>query len=156
MKAILAIGIDYSLGSRNGIPWEKHTSDMKYFKEYTTGEKCIVGRKTFEGLGKLPNREMFVVTRNPELYESEEGVHYIGIEDVPSDGVVIGGKELYKELIPLCEEVSITMIDWKDEEQTTDVFFNPFPFVEVPVHKISALEKREGEPRAEVFLFKEK
>ena len=154
MKAILAIANNYALGKGNGLPWNNQKKDMQYFKNYTLGQKCIVGRKTFEGIGKLPGRSFYVVTNTPEKYESEDGVFYVDMEGIPKDGVVIGGKELYKQLIPKCEEVSITM--FSDDIHDCDVFFNPFPYVEhldiKRFHEFNA--DKENTFKTEVMVFK--
>lgn len=125
MKAIIAVAKDYAMGLKGGLPWTHLPRDMKNFKDYTMGKCCVVGRKTFEDLPKLKGRTFYVVTSEPERYENTEDVTYGTLENVPNDSVVIGGGSIYNELLHLCDEVKVTIIDV--EGLKADTYFNPFP-----------------------------
>src|SRR3989338_1905532 len=70
---VVAMANNRVIGKDNKLPWHFST-DLKFFKQLTTGSTVIMGRKTYESIGKpLPNRENFVLSRNPSYYHSERG-----------------------------------------------------------------------------------
>ena len=113
MIAIAAMSKNRVIGVEGRIPW--HISDdLKFFKRTTIGHIVVMGRKTFDSLGKpLPGRENWVVTRGAEI----PGVRVLrSLEEIPdsSDGravYVIGGAEIYKALLPRCSEILLTHVD---------------------------------------------
>ena len=67
-------GKGYPIGLNNTIPWH-NSLDMKWFKETTTGHPVIMGRKTFESIGKpLSNRTNIVITKNNDLWTNNDGI----------------------------------------------------------------------------------
>lgn len=103
------------IGVNNTLPW--HISeDLKYFKSLTTGHTIIMGRKTYESIGRpLPNRRNIVISRNTEAsYEGAEVVH--SIEDAFSickndnEVFVIGGSNIYEQALSLVDYIYITEI----------------------------------------------
>ena len=103
------------IGANNTLPW--HISeDLKHFKSLTTGHTIIMGRKTYESIGRpLPNRRNIVISRNTEAsYEGAEVVH--SIEDAFSickndnEVFVIGGSNIYEQALSLVDYVYITEI----------------------------------------------
>ena len=66
MKAILAMAQNRVIGKNGGLPWPSIKEDFKWFKEFTTGKKLIVGKNTFDTLPMLKNREILVLTRKVE------------------------------------------------------------------------------------------
>lgn len=123
MKAIAAVDQNWGIG-REGDLLVRLSGDMKRFRSLTTGNVCIMGRKTLESMpgGKpLPNRETWVLTRN-ESYEApcrvfhtvEEIVKAARAEEAHrADGLTVylcGGAEIYTELLPYCEEALLTKI----------------------------------------------
>jgi len=113
MIAIAAMSKNRVIGVEGRIPW--HISeDLKFFKRSTLGHIVVMGRKTYESLGKpLPGRENWVVTRRAEI----PGVRVLrSLEEItePSDAravYVIGGAEIYKALLPRCSEILLTHVD---------------------------------------------
>lgn len=111
--------------SRNGIigkdgklPWYL-PEDLKFFKEKTMGFPVIMGRKTWESIGKpLKGREKVVLTKNPS-YEVKNAIKVSSLEEAltlfTGDIFIIGGATLYKQALPLANKVWITEID-KDFE----------------------------------------
>lgn len=126
LSIIAGIGKNNELGKGNQLLWHM-PADMKYFRETTAGHTVIMGRKTFESIGRpLPKRRNIVITRSPEY-------QYTGIEIAPSleeaikkatgDGeiFVIGGAEIYAQAMELAEKLYITHIN--AEDASADTFF---------------------------------
>lgn len=111
--------------SRNGVigkdgklPWYL-PEDLKFFKEKTIGFPVIMGRKTWESIGKpLKGRENIVLTKNPS-YQVNNAIKVSSLEEAltlfTGDIFIIGGATLYKQALPLANKVWITEID-KDFE----------------------------------------
>ena len=112
MIAIAAMSPQRVIGSAGTIPW--HISeDLRFFKRTTLGHAIVMGRKTYESLGKpLPGRENLVVSRTATL----DGVRvFRSLSEIvePTDGrqlYVIGGAELYVALLPRCSEILLTRV----------------------------------------------
>lgn len=116
------------IGKGGKIPW-KIIGEQKQFKELTTGNIVVMGRKTFEEIGHpLPNRETIVVSRNKSF--KEKGVRTAGslkeaFELAKGKNIFIaGGYRLYKDAIPYVDVMYITEIDLEIEDG--DVFFPKF------------------------------
>ena len=103
---------NYAIGLNNSLPWHL-SDDLKRFKEITTGHQIVMGRKTYESIGRpLPNRDNFVLTRNAKL--QIDGINVIkSLNDIPSSDkktFIIGGGEIYAQLINSCDELLVTKI----------------------------------------------
>ena len=156
-KAIAAMSENRVIGSGNKIPWHL-PEDFKWFKRMTTGNVIVMGRKTFESIGKpLPNRETIVLTRSGFSYP---GVSRTGILPVPSadrleacptllrcirdlseldlahetrDVFICGGAEIYAQALPLCSDLYLTLVK---RIVDGDAFFPPFEHLFAPVEVI--------------------
>ena len=109
---IVAMSENYVIGLNNSLPW-RLSDDLKRFKEITTGHQIVMGRKTYESIGRpLPNRDNFVLTRNAKL--QIDGINVIkSLNDIPSSDkktFIIGGGEIYTQLINSCDELLVTKI----------------------------------------------
>lgn len=125
MKAIAAMSANRVIGVDGKIPW-RLPEDMKFFKQTTLGHVILMGRKTFESLGRpLPGREHWVVSRGADF----PGVRMIrDLTEIaePADGrelFLIGGGELYAQLLPKCRELLLTHVKGTFEG---DAFLPPF------------------------------
>lgn len=125
MIAIAAMSLNRVIGAKGGIPWHL-SEDLKFFKRTTLGHVVLMGRKTYDSLGKpLPGRENWVLSRWAVI----PGVRVIPeVAEIPPtpDGrriFVIGGAQLYALLLPRCSELLLTHVN-RDVEG--DVFFPPF------------------------------
>ena len=105
------------IGKNNQLPWPKFSEDLKFFKETTTGSTVIMGRKTFESIGRpLPNRKNFVLSRS-EKFKVPEGVKvFHSIEEALANietekAFIIGGADLYKQTIGQVEGIYQTRIE---------------------------------------------
>lgn len=103
------------IGKDNKLPW-RLPADLAHFKELTLGHTVILGRKTFESIGRpLPNRRNIVITRNKNFKpEGVEVVHSIeealSLADDDNEVFVIGGEEIYKQALPLVDKVYLTKV----------------------------------------------
>jgi dihydrofolate reductase len=107
--------------------------DLKYFKELTSGNTVVMGRKTWDSLPKkpLPNRANLIITKNPigrpiekeYCFADLEAAIEIILNDVVTDVFIIGGEQIYKELLPYCDRVYVTKI-FKDHDQVDTYFPN--------------------------------
>ena len=130
---IACIGKNNELGKNNGLIFH-FKEDMKFFKTTTTGFPVVMGRKTFESIGRpLPNRENFVLSRQP-LGELETSGKISSISDLlafikkyehSSEKVfIIGGASVYTQFLPFASELFLTEVEATDS--TADVFFPKF------------------------------
>lgn len=127
------INIIVARDNNNGIGFNNELlyhikEDMKYFKELTTGNTVLMGRKTYESIGKpLPNRENIIITSDTNKYKNQD----ISICRDISQGLVfalllnkdlfiIGGDSIYKQYLPLTDKLYITQID---SVKKADTFF---------------------------------
>jgi dihydrofolate reductase len=112
---IVAVAENGVIGKSNQLLW-KLPAELKFFKETTTGHSIIMGRKTFESIGRpLPNRRNIVVTRQTDF--APEGIEMahsleeaLGMVPVEEEAFVIGGAELYKQALPLVQRVYFTRV----------------------------------------------
>lgn len=115
----VAVAKNNVIGKDNTLPW--HISeDLKRFKRITSDKKMIMGRKAFESLpGILPNREHIIITRNTDFKVDSDMVtivydlnslveKYSKCED---EIFVIGGAEIYEQLLPYVQKIYLTQID---------------------------------------------
>jgi dihydrofolate reductase len=120
MKPLLFIVVAVSrngvIGAKNGLPW-RIPGDLARFKAITMGKSMIMGRKTFDSIGRaLPGRRTIVVTRNA-------GFSARGVEVAPSieaaldlvaseaEVAVVGGAEIFRALLPRVERIYLTRVD---------------------------------------------
>jgi len=120
------------IGFNNKLPW-RIPADLKYFKEKTVGETVIMGRKTYESIGKpLPNRHNIVLTRNWVDYYTDKGVstassikEAILMAALDTSVFIIGGGEVYQEALPLANHMLLTHIKGDFNCDTFFPKFNP-------------------------------
>lgn len=127
----VAMDKNRSIGYENDLPWNLPL-DLKFFREVTTGHTIIMGRKTFDAIGRvLPERKNVVLTRQQQS-EFPEGVTVIhDIDEIykwekenPDEELfVIGGAELFKQTFPHADRLYLTYID---HEFKGDTYFPSF------------------------------
>ena len=128
MKAIVAMTRNRVIGQGNKIPWHLQ-GEQAWFKEVTMGHPILMGRKTFESIGRpLPGRRNLVVTRTGELpgVELIRDLKKFEPADYEADGnevFVIGGAEIYDALLSQCNAIYLTIVKG---EYTGDAFFPEF------------------------------
>ena len=117
LSLLVAASENNVIGKDNKLPWHL-PNDLKYFKNLTWGMPILMGRKTFESIGKaLPGRKSIVITRNNDWQrEGVEVVHSIeeAIQKAEGYGVkeifVIGGAEIFKTALPVGNRIYLTRI----------------------------------------------
>ncbi len=116
ISLIVAVSVNEVIGDQNKLLWHI-PSDLKRFKLLTTGHHIIMGRKTFESVGRpLPGRTSIVITRNPDWkYDGvistsniHEAIEKIGKED--DEPFVIGGDEIYKLALPFVNKIYLSRV----------------------------------------------
>ncbi|MBP9748018.1 MAG: dihydrofolate reductase [Candidatus Pacebacteria bacterium] len=127
ISLIAAIGKNNELGKGNALIFSI-PADMKHFRKTTKLHTVIMGRKTFESIGKpLPERRNIVITRNASYkVRGVEVAHSLAgaldlLTDQDEEIFIIGGAELYKETMPIADKLYITHVDAEDKD--ADVFF---------------------------------
>lgn len=114
LTAVVAMTPEGVIGNEGDMPW-RLSSDLKRFKRLTLGGTLIMGRRTYDSIGRpLPGRETIVITRNSAW--SAPGVRRAGSPDEAVDAsaegaaYVVGGAEIYRQLLPRCEQVWLTRV----------------------------------------------
>jgi dihydrofolate reductase len=155
LAIIVAVADNGVIGKDNALPW-KLPDDMRHFKQVTMGKPIIMGRKTFESIGKaLPGRTNIVITRNGAF--TAEGVRCVSsLEEAlqvaaqtvsmepAEEAVVIGGSEIYQAALPLADRLYITEVhanvegdtvlprvewdDWREVRRERHVAQTPNPY----------------------------
>jgi dihydrofolate reductase len=131
LTAVVAMTPSGVIGDGGGIPWRLST-DLRRFKRLTMGGVLIMGRRTYESIGRpLPGRKIVVVTRNADW--TVEGVEVASSPEAAitrlarRPGFVVGGAEIYRCLLPRCARVLLTQV-WSNVAGDTvlDIDFSDF------------------------------
>ena len=125
ISMIAAMAHDRVIGKDNQMPWHM-PADLAHFKRVTLGKPVLMGRKTFESIGRpLPGRRNLVISRNPG-YQAE-GIEVVGSVEAAlallagssvEELMVIGGGHLYAEMLPSADCLYLTQIDLAVEGDT--------------------------------------
>lgn len=128
ISIIVAKAKNNVIGKDNQLIW-RLSADLQLFKSHTTGHHIIMGRKTYESVGKpLPNRTSIVITNNPDFkvpdghlvaHSLEEAIQ-ICIGKKLDNIFIIGGAEIYRQALPIADELMVTEVYAMPEG---DVFF---------------------------------
>jgi dihydrofolate reductase len=125
LRAIAAMSRNRVIGKDGRLPWHI-PEDFRWFKKTTLGQTVLMGRKTYESMGRpLPNRRNVVVTRGAEIpgVEIVRDLAEFRADDYPGDVWVIGGAEIYRQMLPRCESIYLSIIP---REVEGDAFFPEF------------------------------
>ena len=136
ISLIVAVDENNGIGKDNQLPWHL-PADLKHFKSLTTGHPIIMGRKTFESIGKaLPNRHNIVISRQTGYLA--EGASVVSSLDeafalcvVNEEAFVIGGAEIFKYALPLANFLYLTLIHHQFNADTFFPEINPTRWVEL-------------------------
>jgi dihydrofolate reductase len=128
-KMIAAMSLNRVIGAGNKIPWHL-PEDFKWFKKMTMGQIVVMGRKTFESIGKtLPGRSTVVLTSSPGLISGVITITNLSQIDPSNpeftgrDIFICGGARLYEEALPQCSDLYLTLVKRIVEG---DTYFPPF------------------------------
>ncbi|MFL6198273.1 MAG: dihydrofolate reductase [Thermoanaerobaculia bacterium] len=147
---IAAMARNRVIGLDNGLPWHL-PADLRRFKQLTMGHRMLLGRKTFDSIGRrpLPGRPLIVVSRQegsvPEgvrvAHSVQEGLE-LAREAGETELFVAGGEEIYRQTLPVADRLQLTRIE---EEIPGDAYFPEFDETEWRL-----VEREDHEPTAEV------
>lgn len=130
ISLLVAMDRNRVIGYNNELPWHL-PNDLKFFKEKTTGHTIIMGRKTFESIGRvLPKRKHIVLTKSDKSFPSEvevirdiETIFQMNYLNKGDEYFVIGGGNIFEQVLPNADRMYITKID---ESFKGDTFFPRF------------------------------
>lgn len=114
LSLVVAMDEDRLIGRANGLPW-RLPDDLKHFKRLTLGKTVLMGRRTWDSLGRpLPERENWVLTRDPGFAPDGARVFH-ALEAALAAAqdrelMVIGGAELYRQTLPLAQRIHLTEV----------------------------------------------
>ncbi|QNF34869.1 dihydrofolate reductase [Adhaeribacter swui] len=147
IASVFAMSENRVIGKNNQLPWHL-PADLKFFKNLTTGHPIIMGRKTFESIGKpLPNRTSIIITRQPEYHQpgclvvNNVSSAITKAQQINSDVFIIGGAEILQQALPYIDTMFLTLIH---ENFAGDTFYpeiNPKEWQEVSRQDFTADEK---------------
>ena len=138
ISLIAAMAKNRIIGKDNQMPWHL-PADLKHFKQVTLGKPVIMGRKTYESIGKaLPGRENIVISRK-EDYQLVDACVVPNCDDAlavakktSDDVMIIGGGSIYKEFLPQATGLFLTFIDFDTQGDTQFPDWDPYgPWKEV-------------------------
>ncbi len=128
LSSIVAASLNYGIGKENQLPWHL-PADLKFFKATTMGCPVIMGRKTFQSIGRvLPGRKNVVVTRDPD-FNSDKAFDIIVVGSLDealvkmnaeTEVFIIGGGEIFKQSMDIVDNIYLTEVKIHLE---ADVFF---------------------------------
>lgn len=128
---VVAMGMNREIGVNNQLPWHL-PKDLKHFKELTTGHPVVMGRKTYESIGKpLPNRTNIVISRKTDWFE--EGILIVSsikealkfAHKIDQDLFVIGGGNIFEQTLSMADRLEVTEIKTTLEADTFFPAINP-------------------------------
>jgi dihydrofolate reductase len=128
LAALVAVSTNHVIGKADKLPWHL-PADLQYFKRLTTGQAVLMGRKTYLSIGKpLPNRLNLVLSRQSTLQlagttivQNLTAAANIATGQGYQQLFVIGGAEVYKQLLPFCQKLYLTAV--ATEVENGDAFF---------------------------------
>jgi dihydrofolate reductase len=116
LAIIVAMDNNNLIGTNNSLPWHL-PADLQYFKQTTLGKTVVMGRKTYQSIGKpLPNRKNVILTRDVNFsVDGCEIIHSLDeLKNYKNDDVfIIGGSNLYTQTLALANKLYITKIDYE-------------------------------------------
>lgn len=128
---IVAMGKNNEIGKDNELLWHL-PKDLKHFKNLTSGHPIIMGRKTYESIGKpLPNRTNIVISRKKDWFE--EGILIVGsikeaikfAKKIDPDFYIIGGGTIYEQTMEKADKLEVTIVDATLDADTYFPKINP-------------------------------
>lgn len=129
LALIVAVADNGTIGNGNDLPW-RLPDDLRRFKTLTLGKPVLMGRRTFDSIGRpLPGRRNIVISRQPDL--GIEGCEVAGslpqavaLAGAVAEIMVIGGAQIYREALPLADVIHLTRVH---AQVPGDATFGPLP-----------------------------
>jgi len=146
LSIVVAMDGNRLIGKDNQLPWYL-PADLAFFKKLTTGNTILMGRKTFDSIGRpLPSRRNIIITRNTnieitgcEVVNSIEEA--LSLAQGETEVMVIGGAKLYQQILPIADRLYITQIEG---EFDGDAYFPSYNEVEWSQISIDSREPDEN------------
>ncbi len=151
LTIVVATDSNRGIGIRNQLPWHL-PEDLAFFKRTTSGHPIVMGRKTFESIGRpLPNRRNIVITRNPD-WKREGAETASSLQEArelagEAEIFVIGGAQIYAEALPHTQRLIVTEID---KAFDCDAFF---PRIDPAVWKEVSRDKHRSDANGLDYAF---
>lgn len=156
ISIITAMDNNRLIGKENGLPW-KIPADLQFFKKVTMSKPIVMGRKTFESIGRpLPGRKNIIITRDNDytadgcevVYSIDQAVSLAGHVD---EVMVIGGANIYQQFITQADRLYLTIVhgEFSGDAWFPEIDFSQWQLAEKEDHK--ADEKNESDYSFEVY-----
>jgi dihydrofolate reductase len=129
IAVVVAMGENRAIGKDGGLPW-RLSSDMRYFRKITLGKPIVMGRRTFESLGRVLDQRLNIILTRDRDYAVEGAVVAHGLRealDIAGGGakraevdeiMVIGGEELFREVLPQAGRIYLTEVHASPDADT--------------------------------------
>jgi dihydrofolate reductase len=147
MELVVAVSENDVIGRRNQLPW-RLSSDLKRFKTLTIGKPILMGRKTYESIGRaLPGRENIVLSRSETFAPADcivvpTLVAALDLRGAAGPLMVIGGAQIYEQCLPLASRIHLTLVHEYIEDG--DAFFSGW---RAPEWRLSFRERHEADEK---------
>ncbi len=156
ISLLLAMDRNHVIGLNNDLPW-RLPKDLRFFKEKTTGNTIVMGRKTYDSMGgALPNRRNVIITNseksfpeNVDVVHNLESIREWDKENPGEEVFVIGGGNIFKQILPFADRMYIT---WIDHDFDGDTYFPEFSELDWSLTSKRKGEKNETNPYNYYFL----
>ncbi len=163
LSIIAAVGREREIGINNDIPWRGQLpEDMQRFKDLTKGHTVIMGRKTFESIGRpLPNRRNVIITSNTEYSVPEGCWVFHSLQDAiqtldtnEQEVFIIGGSQIYEQAMPFADKMHLTVIG--ESYPGADTHFPVFNITEWKVAHSQPIPKDERNKVSATYIVYER
>lgn len=156
ISIITAMDKNQLIGKENGLPWHL-PADLQFFKRSTLGKPIVMGRKTFESIGRpLPGRQNIIVSRNQNyavegcdtVTSLDQAIRVAGDVD---ELMIIGGANFYEQTLPRADRLYLTLVqgEFDGDAWFPEIDFNQWQLIEREDH--SADEKNECDYSFQVY-----
>lgn len=176
MNIIVAASENNAIGFQGSMPWHLN-ADLRYFRQTTMGHAVIMGRKTYENIGKpLPGRRNIVITRNADFKITDEVLQQMGMANLkavdegkpqasievcasleealkvaPADAFIIGGAQIYNQVWDKADAIYLTRVHTNIDEFDASIPPIPAGYVCEKVSEVAADEKNDYSVTFEVW-----
>lgn len=150
LSLIAAMAKNRVIGLDNQMPWHM-PADLAHFKQVTMGKPVVMGRKTFDSIGRLlPGRRNIIISRQPKPADFTAGwVHSIdealALLAAESEVMIIGGAELYRQTLPLADRLYLTEFEL---DVQGDAYFPDY--MELGTWRVSSVEEHDADDKNQV------
>lgn len=149
ISIIVAASLNNVIGLGNDLPW-KLSADLKYFKNLTQGHTVIMGRKTYDSIGKpLPNRKNIIISSNKDLQIA--GAYVVNsLQDALNFCAehetifIIGGATIYKQALPYANTIYFTQVHTEISGETVS-----FPIIDTDYWDLISIENHKADEKNE-------